>query len=200
MPAERIGGVLLAAGAGKRFGADKLAAELHGETLLQRAAAGMLDAGLDPVIAVVAPGAARPVPDRVTAVVNERAGDGIAGSVAAGLNALHTTPGVVAAVVAPADQPWCGAAVYRRLVAAHQRTGRAVIVATFSGALRNPVLLAREHWRLSEGLTGDVGLSAVVRTLSPLRVECADIGSVADVDTPADLAEAFGATMTPRRE
>ncbi len=187
MNGERIGGVLLAAGAATRFGADKLAADLGGETLLHRAAAAMLGAGLDPVIVVVAPGTDRPVPDRVTTVVNDNARDGMATSVRAGLAALRGEPDVAAAVIAPADQPWCGTAVYSRLVDAYLRSGRPVIVATFDGAPRNPVLLARAQWRLSERIDGDVGLSAVVRTLSPLPVECADVGSIADVDTPADL-------------
>lgn len=187
MPAERVAGVLLAAGAATRFGADKLAAELHGETLLARAAAAMLGAGLDPVVVVVAPGTDRPVPSGVTTVLNDQSRDGLATTVRAGLAALGDVAEVDAAVVAPADQPWCGTAVYRRLVQAYRRSGRPVIVATFDGALRNPVLLARAQWRLAERIDGDVGLSAVVRTLAPLTVECADVGSVADVDTPADL-------------
>ena len=187
MPAERIGGVLLAAGAGKRFGADKLAAELRGESLLYRSVTAMLRAALDPVIVVVAPGTERPVPHRATTVVNDRSIDGIATSVQVGLATLRDVPDVAAAVIAPADQPWCGAAVHQRLVEAYKQTNRPVVVATFGGAVRNPVLLARGQWCLSERICGDVGLSAVVRELSPLRVECDDVGSVADVDTPADL-------------
>lgn len=189
MPGEHIGGILLAAGAGKRFGADKLAAELDGETLLDRAVQAMLGAGLDPVIVVVAPGTERPVPDGVRAVVNEDAGQGMATSVQAGLAALRDAPEVTAAVVAPADQPWCGTAVYRRLIDGYRRSGEPLIVAAFDGALRNPVLLRRDQWGLSQRIHGDVGLSAVVRRLTPLAVECSDAGSIADVDTPADLRD-----------
>ncbi|MFN8073166.1 MAG: nucleotidyltransferase family protein [Mycobacterium sp.] len=197
MPAERIGGVLLAAGAGKRYGADKLAVVLNGETMLWRAAAAMLGAGLDPVVAVVAAGSDRPVPDRVRTVVNERSLEGVATSVRAGLTALQNTPEIAAAVIAPADQPWCGEPVYRRIVDTYRHSGRSVIVATFGGALRNPVLLAREQWGLAERIRGDIGLSAVVRGLSPLTVECGDVGSVTDIDTPGDLERARKAMSRP---
>jgi len=193
MPDDRVAGILLAAGGATRFGSDKLAAHWEGRTLLQWSATAMLDACLDPVLAVVQPGLAPPVPERVTAVVNERWRRGIATSVHAGLAALGHDPGVCAAVIAPADQPWCRADVYRRLLESFRSSGRCVVVATFDGAMRNPVLLARNQWTLADRIEGDTGLSAVVRGLRPLAVECGDVGSVVDVDTPADLARGRGA-------
>lgn len=190
MRGERVAGILLAAGGAARFGADKLAIDLGGRTLLQRSAAEMLAAGLDPVLAVVRPGAALPVPAQVVTVANYRWHDGIATSIQTGFDALGEQPSVRAAVVAPADQPWCRAEVYRRLLDAFQSSGRDLIVAAFDGAMRNPVLLARAQWSLADEIDGDVGLSAVVRTMSPLAVECSDIGSVDDIDTPADLVRA----------
>lgn len=187
---DRVAGILLAAGGATRFGSDKLAADLGGRTLLQWSATAMLDAGLDPVLAVIQPGVAHTVPERVTPVVNDRWRGGIATSVQTGLAALDSEPAVCAAVIAPADQPWCRAQVYRRLLDAFRCSGRGVVVATFDGAMRNPVLLARSKWPLAELITGDNGLSAVVRGLKPLTVECADVGSVIDIDTPADLARA----------
>jgi CTP:molybdopterin cytidylyltransferase MocA len=188
MPGDRIAGILLAAGGSTRFGSDKLAAELGGRTLLQWSATAMLEAGLDPVVAVVRPGIARPLPRGVTPVVNKQWHDGIATSVRVGLAALGSETTVGAAVVAPADQPWCSPEVYRRLVDSFRSSGRSIAVATFDGAMRNPVLLARGQWMLADQITGDIGLSGVVRGLSPLAVECGDVGSVVDVDTPADLA------------
>lgn len=188
---DHVAGILLAAGAATRFGADKLAAEFCGQTLLHRSAAAMADAELQPVIAVAQPNASHSVPGGVRAVENDRWKSGISTSVRAGLAALHRETSVCAAIVAPADQPWCGPDVYRRLVDAFRRTGRGLIVATFHGALRNPVLVARAHWRLADEIDGDVGLSAAVRPLSPMTVECSDIGSADDIDTPADLFRAL---------
>jgi CTP:molybdopterin cytidylyltransferase MocA len=192
MPDDHVAGILLAAGGATRFGSDKLAADWGGRTLLQFSATAMLDAGLDPVLAVIQPGIAPAVPEGVTTVVNERWRDGIATSVQTGLAALGREMMVGAAVIAPADQPWCRAEVYRRLLDSFRSSDRNVLIATFDGAMRNPVLLARGQWRLAEQIGGDTGLSAVVRGLRPLEVECGDVGSVADVDIPADLARAPG--------
>lgn len=197
MRGDRVAGILLAAGAATRFGADKLSADVGGRTLLQRSAAEMLAAGLDPVLAVVRPGAAPPVPDRVTPVANGRWRVGIATSIQTGLTALGDEPSIRAAVIAPADQPWCRSDVYRRLLDAFRASGRDVVVAAFDGAMRNPVLLARAQWSLADEIDGDVGLSAVVRTISPLAVECSDIGSVDDIDTPADLVRARRMAVGP---
>ena len=68
-----------------------------------------------------------------------------------------------------------------------------VITVTYDGAMRNPVPLARRQWTPADQLEGDTGLSAVVRRLRPLEVECGDVGSVIDIDTPADLAHALAA-------
>jgi len=152
-----VSGILLAAGAATRFGADKLAAEFCGQTLLHRSAAAMADAELQPVIAVAQPNASHSVPGGVRAVENDRWKSGISTSVRAGLAALHRETSVCAAIVAPADQPWCGPDVYRRLVDAFRRTGRGLIVATFHGAIRNPVLVARAHWRLADEIDGAIG-------------------------------------------
>lgn len=189
MTGNAIAGVLLAAGAGSRFGSDKLGATLNGETLLRHSALAMLDAGLAPVLAVRRPGSAQPLPEPVEPVINHRWRSGMASSVQAGLAALARRTQVRGAVIAPADQPRCGSAVYLRLVETFRNTGHAIVVAAFNGEMRNPVLLARDQWGLAEAIDGDTGLSAVVRSLEPMTVECADIGSVDDVDTVADLAK-----------
>lgn len=199
MPGDRIAGILLAAGAASRFGGGKLAATLNGEPLLIRSAAAMLGAGLDPVVVVVAPGFGLAVQDQVTMVVNARWRTGVASSVQAGLTALRDERGVCAAAIAPADQPWCGAEVYRRLVCTFREARPPVTVATYAGAIRNPVVLARSQWGLADRLHGDVGLSAVVRSLSPIRVECGDVGSVADIDTREDLGRTRRSEEARRR-
>lgn len=195
MPGDRVAGILLAAGGSTRFGSDKLAADWGGQTLLQRSATAMRDAGLGPVLAVIQPGSARPLPAWVTPVVNPQWRGGMSTSVRTGLSALGSDLTVCAALIAPADQPCCGPDVYRRLLDSYRSAERSIAVATFGGALRNPVLLARSQWSLAERIEGDTGLSAVVRGLTPLEVECGDIGSVIDIDTPADLS---GVRPAPR--
>jgi CTP:molybdopterin cytidylyltransferase MocA len=98
--------------------------------------------------------------------------------------------GVVAAVVALADQPLVGAEAVRRLIGAY-RAGATVAVAAYAGRPRNPVLIAREHWaEVIATATGDTGARAFLRARPELvtLVECGDTGQPDDIDTPEDLA------------
>lgn len=127
------------------------------------------------------------VPGAVT-VHNPDWATGMGSSLAAGLRAL---PGdCPAAVIALVDQPLVGVAAVRRLIAAY-RAGAEVVVATYQGRPRNPVLLARRHWAAVLGAAvGDAGARPFLRAHPDLvtQVECADTGRPDDVDTPADLA------------
>src|SRR2546426_12532667 len=55
----RVAGVILAAGASRRMGKNKMLLELDGESLIRRAAKRALGAGLSPVVGVIGPEAAR---------------------------------------------------------------------------------------------------------------------------------------------
>ena len=67
------------------------------------------------------------------------------------------------------DTPGIGPAVVRRLVAAHD-DGATVVVATYDGAPRNPVLLAREHWaEVGRLAVGDVGARAFLSAYPEAR-------------------------------
>jgi CTP:molybdopterin cytidylyltransferase MocA len=93
-------------------------------------------------------------------------------------------------VVALADQPLIGPAAVRRLIGAHA-AGASVAVACYDGRPRNPVLIAREHWKQAvEFAVGDVGARPFLRERADLvtRVECGDTGRPDDIDTPEDLA------------
>jgi nicotine blue oxidoreductase len=178
--------VLLAAGEGKRLGIPKALVELGGRRLVDRGADLLRDGGTAPVV-VVTGAAPVTVPDTVL-VPNPDWRTGMGSSLAAGLRAL---PGeCTAAVIALVDQPLIGAGVVRRLVAAHQ-AGAELVVAAYHGRARNPVLLARRHWAGAVAAAdGDTGARPYLRAHPGLvtLVECADIGSPDDVDTPEDLA------------
>ncbi|MFC6084974.1 nucleotidyltransferase family protein [Sphaerisporangium aureirubrum] len=179
-------GLLLAAGAGTRFGAPKAVVELAGERLADRGVRLLRDGGCDPVVVVL--GAATvPLPGALV-VRNPDWESGMGSSLRAGLAGLPPSAGAV--VIALADQPLIGAEAVRRLVAAW-RDGATAAVATYGGAPRNPVLLAREHFAEAGALAvGDVGARAFLRARRGLvtRVPCDDVGDPADIDTLADLA------------
>jgi CTP:molybdopterin cytidylyltransferase MocA len=195
-----VAGILLAAGEGSRLGQPKALVELGGQTLAERGIEMLRDGGADPVLIVTGAAAVSEVP--ATVVHNPAWRDGMGSSLAAGLTALADAShdGSSAVVIALADQPLVGADAVRRLIDAH-RGGATIVVATYDGQPRNPVLISREHWAaIIESARGDVGARAFLRAHPDLvtGVECGDTGAPDDIDTPEDLRRARAA-ISPGR-
>lgn len=180
-----VAGLLLAAGRGSRLGRPKALVEVGGRRLADRAASVLRDAGLAPV--VVVSGAAPIDLPGVVVAHNPDWASGMGSSLRTGLGALPDDAEAV--VVSLVDQPGVGPEAVRRLVAAYE-AGAEVAVATYDGAPRNPVLLARTHWpAVAASATGDRGARAFLRAHPELvtPVECGDIASADDIDTQDDL-------------
>jgi CTP:molybdopterin cytidylyltransferase MocA len=184
----QVAGALLAAGAGSRLGQPKALVEFGGRTLAERGFATLTAGGADPVLIVT--GAVEVTVPGARVVANPDWRTGMGSSVRAALAELAGLDAVGAVVIALADQPLVGAESVGRLIAAFA-DGASVAVAAYDGQPRNPVLIAREHWRaVAESATGDSGARTFLRARPDLvtRVECGDTGRPDDIDTPADLA------------
>ncbi len=189
--AARVAAIVLAAGASERFGGDKLLAPLEGRALLQHAldAATASSAGdvivvvghaADAVLAAVRLGRAR-------AVVNPDHALGQSTSLRAGLRAAA---GADAAVVLLGDQPRVTPDLVDALIERWRATGAPAVVSSWNGRRSPPALLGRELWPAVDGLTGDVGARALLagRDDAAVLEVTASLGSLDDVDRPADLA------------
>lgn len=184
-------GLLLAAGAGRRFGRPKAQVELGGRTLVQRGVDLLRDGGCAPVLVVLGADPHVAV-DGAGVVLAPDWAEGMGASLRAGLGALQDGAGqdgaVQACVVALADQPLVHPDAVRRLLAVGPVDAA---VATYDGRPRNPVLLSRAVWAdVAASARGDTGARAWLRA-HPDRVTavpCDGAGSPADLDTPADLA------------
>jgi nicotine blue oxidoreductase len=188
--AEPVAGLLLAAGAGRRFGGPKALADLDGEPLVRRALRVLEAAGCTPIRVVLGAAADEVralLPDPGLAVVAEDWATGMGASLRAGLAALTKIDGPSAALVHLVDLPWVGPDILTR-VAAHP-TEDAVARAAYEGVPGHPVLLGRKWWpEIAQTAQGDRGARDWLATRTDLKlIECADLGSGRDVDRRADL-------------
>jgi CTP:molybdopterin cytidylyltransferase MocA len=182
-----VAGLVLAAGAGRRFGGPKAVAIVAGQRLVDRAAQLVRAGGCAPIL-VVSGAVPLDVAD-ARVVENPQWMSGMGSSLRAGLAAASETD-ATAVVVALVDTPGVGVEAVRRLRAAHER-GAAIAVATYDGLPRHPVLLGRDVWDEASRLAaGDVGARALMNQRPELvvRVPCDDTGDPRDIDVVADLA------------
>src|SRR5437899_11756784 len=129
----RAAGVILAAGASRRMGKNKMLLELEGESLIRRAAQRALGAGLSPLVVVIGHEA-----DRLRAelkhlplefAVNPDYTGPTSGSLHQGLNALG--PDVDAVVVMLGDMVRVSAETLAMLVAAARGTEASLVVSRY---------------------------------------------------------------------
>jgi CTP:molybdopterin cytidylyltransferase MocA len=186
-----VSAVLLAAGAGSRFGGGKLLAPYKERPLIEAALSGLRGSPVDEIIVVVGAEGERlrnvAAEHGARVVENPVWEEGMSTSVRSGLRACSSE--VRAALVSLADQPLVGTRAVERLVKAFEG-GAEVVVATYGGEPRNPVLFAREVWPILEReLSGDKGARVFLRRHPELvtEVPCDDVADPADVDTVEDL-------------
>jgi CTP:molybdopterin cytidylyltransferase MocA len=186
MPPGPVIGVLLAAGAGARFGAGpKPLAELGGRKLHEWPLAALRDGGVDEVVVVVG---AAPFDVAGAEVVRcEDWADGLAASLRCGVAWAARERGAQAVVVALADQPLLDArAVAKVLAARAPRDGVAAVRATYAGVPNHPTVLEASLFDAVAALRGDQGARPLLG--GARLVPCDGLGAPDDVDTPADLA------------
>ena len=185
-----IAGVVLAAGAGRRFGGAKQVAELDGEPLVRRACRLARAAGLEPVLVVLghhAEAVAAAIADLgVRTVENPRPDDGMGSSVACAARALAGEPDVTALAVLLADQPDIDHE-HLRALCAHVDAGAPVAATRHGDAVGAPAVFARAMFPALATLTGDRGARDLIAACDA-RVEVALEAAARDIDTPGDLS------------
>lgn len=193
-----IAGLVLAAGAGSRYGMPKaLARGPDGTPWLLRAARTLEDAGCSPVIVVLgARGdeAERLLPDSkgllILHVPNWSLG--VSASIRAGLAAVAALdPLPTAVAVVPVDVPDLNAATVARLIGdwpaadedAASVTPSTLRQATFQGRPGHPVVIGNRHWEpLAESLEGDVGARPYLMAHGVRMIGCGDLSLGVDID------------------
>ena len=190
---DRVAGLLLAAGGGRRLGGRPKALLPHrGRPLAEHAVATLRAGGCDPVHVVLGAAAddvrEQAALDGCVVTVNPDWEAGMGSSLRAGLAALAGTE-AAAALAFLVDQPGIGAAAVARVRAAYASPA-SLVAAAYDGERGHPVLFGREHWAgIAASANGDRGARAYLRehAAAVRLVECGDVAEAYDIDTEADL-------------
>lgn len=183
-------GVVLAAGAGTRFGRPKaLARATDGTPWLHRVAAALTSGGCDRVLVALgadADAARALVPDGVEPIMVEAWADGLAATMCAVLARAAATD-ADAVLIAPVDVPDLPAAACQRVIDARAADLPAALArAEYDGEPGHPALIGRRHWAaLAAELSGDRGAGGYLAAHAAAAVACADLWHGRDIDAPA---------------
>ena len=176
--------LVLAAGAGSRFGATKQLATLRGRPLLEHALAAV--AAVSPRVVVLGHAA-----EEIRARVDLHGADAVAcpdweegqsASLRCGLTALA---GADEVLVVLGDQPGLTRTAVEALLAAGGDED--AVRATYGGTPGHPVLLRRPLLDRAGDLRGDAGFRDLLADAWVRGVEVGHLADPDDVDTPADL-------------
>ena len=187
----RVAGVILAAGASRRMGKNKMLLELEGESLVRRAAKRALAAGLSPVVVVIGHEA-----DRLRAelqglplelAVNPDYAGPTSGSLHHGLNVLGSD--IDAVVVMLGDMVRVTPETLAMLVAAARGTDAPLVVSRYGDVTAPPLLFRRALFGELLAWTGEGCGKAVVQAHKREAMYLdRPVTLLTDVDTPEDFA------------
>jgi nicotine blue oxidoreductase len=133
-------GIVLAAGAGTRFGGPKAPYEWDGERLVDRAVRTLHEAGCDPVYAIL--GAWEGAVENCLVIVNHGWEEGMGSSLRIGLKWARAASDADSAVVILVDQPGITPDGVRRVI----DTPGSLVQAAYGGRPGHPVRIGKEPW------------------------------------------------------
>jgi molybdenum cofactor cytidylyltransferase len=188
---SRVGAVILAAGMSSRMGEAKQLLRLGESTLLGLVLENVRSSRVQDMVLVLGHEAEKikeqVSTNNVTVVINGYYQQGMGTSLRTGLAALP--PGVDAAFVVLADQPFIRPKTLDLLMDQYMRSSAQIVIPTYKGFRGNPVLLDRSVFSEVMALTGDIGCRAIfgnhLEGIVKFPVE--DIGVLLDMDSKDDF-------------
>ena len=192
----KIGCLIMAAGSGRRFGGNKLAAELDGKPLIRRALEAVPAAQFFAVVVVSQYEDIEELAGQFgfAAIHNDRPDLGLSRTIRLGTEAMRGCDGILYMV---ADQPKLRQETVAQLVEVWRQHPDKIVGAGHDGRRGNPNLFPARFFPDLMALSGDHGGSAVIRAHEEdlLLVET-DAAELFDCDTP----EALDALRPERQE
>lgn len=185
-----VAALVMAAGAGRRFGGTKQLARYRGSSLVKRACRLAEGACPGPVLLVTGADHLAVMRESQLArgfiVHNEHHADGLGTSIAVAVAAVGDIAAAV--LILLADQPLISDRYLRRLLQRAEAAPDAIIASEFSDKLGPPVLFPRRFFAQLARLDGDQGARSVLRRHRDrvIALPCDDAAT--DIDCPEDLA------------
>jgi molybdenum cofactor cytidylyltransferase len=186
----RTSTVILAAGASKRLGFNKLCVRVDGEAVIRKTARFFVEAGAGEIVVVT--GFERERVERelaglpVAFVHNARHEDGMSASIRAALPIVARSDLVLFHL---GDKPFLEPGIVQRLLEKHGEGAYSIIVSAHEGVRGHPVLVdMRKHLPAVSAVNGEGGLRDVVEgSGTAVAFLEAGEGVVLDLDTAADM-------------
>lgn len=182
-----LGCLVMAAGSGRRFGGNKLAAELDGKTLIRRALEAVPGARFSAVTVVSQYEDIEELAGQFgfAAIHNDRPDLGLSHTIRLGTEAMRGCDGILYMV---ADQPKLCQETVARIVEVFCQHPDRIVGAGHDGRRGNPNLFPAKFFGELMAITGDHGGSSVIRAHEDalLLVET-DTEELFDCDTPEAL-------------
>lgn len=191
--APRTAGIVLAAGASRRMGRNKMLLDIRGESLIRRVARRVLDAGLSPVVVVLgheeALAKAQLTGLACETTVNPDFTGPMSGSLHKGLEKLGSD--VEAAVIVLADMPLVTSEMLADVVSRAAGSSAPLVVSRYGEVTAPPLLFRRPLFGELLAYSGEGCGKAVVKAhwSEALFVDRPE-GVLTDIDTPDDLVAA----------
>jgi molybdenum cofactor cytidylyltransferase len=190
---DKVWALILAAGQSARMKTNKLLLPFQGKTLIEHVIGQVMQTDIPNLLLVLGAfreemmAAIRTLP--VQYCLNEAYEQGMLSSVQCGLRNIPATAEVV--LVFPGDQPLIPAAVTLKLLEAHRKTGRGLVVPVYGIQRGHPLLIHKKYWKTVEELDHGEGLRGLFYWFPDdvLEVETEVPGILRDVDTPEDYQQ-----------
>jgi molybdenum cofactor cytidylyltransferase len=186
----RTSTVILAAGASKRLGFNKLCVRVDGEAVVRRTVRLFAEARAGEIIVVTGFERERVEQELaglpVSFAHNPRPEDGMSASIKAALPAIERSDLVFFHL---GDKPFVDSGVVGLLLARHAEGDCSIVVASCAGAKGHPVLVdMRKHRAAVSAVSGEWGLRDIVEEsgCDAAFVEAGE-GALLDLDTEADI-------------
>jgi molybdenum cofactor cytidylyltransferase len=179
--------IVLAAGAGRRFGGDKMLALIDGVPMVRVVASAYSELCGQVTVVVPPDPRLREALDGVRAdlIVNQGASEGIASSIRLAIDHAMRHPAVM---IALGDEPRVDRALVTRVMQLWHDTRAPIVVPRYNGEPGHPVLFDKDVYMKLMQLEGDRGAKQLIAGYGD-RVLSVDVGGdrPLDVDTVADL-------------